>query len=247
MYKPYWLYQLVSLGYRQIIRTLPVRFWKAIRVEETSEPLVLVHSTERITTGVIHKKYQASYVVRAEVARRLEIAAQVLPHDMKLVLIEGYRSIKNQQSLWDEKVAHLRAMHPKLSDREIQTTLVQVIARPSELSNHNCGGAVDVTLMYRDGTLVDMGSEYPAGDSTNSLTQELSRETASCYPMFSQKITQSQKQNRAVLRSAMEHAGFVWYPGEWWHYCYNDRMWAVYSNKSSCGYGPINRITTQIH
>lgn len=247
MYKPYWLYRLVSLGYRQIIRTLPVRFWKTIRVEETNEPLVLVHSTERITTGVIHKKYQASYIVRAEVARRLEIASRVLPNDMKLVLIEGYRSIRNQQNSWDEKVAHVRGMYPELSDREIETALVQVIARPSELSNHNCGGAVDVALMYRDGTLVDMGSEYPAGDGANSLTQELSWEVVSRHPMLSKKITQSQKHNRAVLRSAMEYAGFVWYPGEWWHYCYNDRMWAVCSNKSSCGYGPINRITTQIH
>lgn len=37
----------------------------------------------------------------------------------------------------------------------------------------------------------------------------------------------------------MKKEDFVWYPGEWWHYCFGDRMWAVYSNQIECFYGPI--------
>ena len=60
--------------------------------------------------------------------------------------------------------------------------------------------------------------------------------------MFSEDINEDQKQNRKILREAMERAGFVWYPGEWWHYCYGDRMWAVYTNRQECFYGPIQEI-----
>ncbi len=165
---------------------------------------------------------------------------------MKLVLIEGYRSIKDQQQSWDEKVNYVRSQHPDLSLVEIEQQVVWVIARPSEYSNHNCGGAVDVTLVYENGDLVDMGTPYPSGGANNQLDKELSRETCERYPMFSPHITQKQQDNRKILRTAMECAGFVWYPGEWWHYCYNDRMWAVYSGNRECGYGPVNRIITQI-
>lgn len=246
MNKPYWLYRLISYRYRQIVRTLPARFWKRVQIVENNEPLVLVRPTERIITNHIHKQYRASYLVRVEVAHRLHIAADSLPKAMKLVLIEGYRSMEDQERSWNEKVSYVCKQYPNLTPAEVEQKVVQVIARPSELSNHNCGGAVDVALAYQDGTLVDMGTLYPSGDAARELSKELSQETLDRYPMFSSCITVDQKRNRKILRAAMEHAGFVWYPGEWWHYCYNDRMWALCLGNRVCGYGPVNRITTQM-
>ncbi len=46
-----------------------------------------------------------------------------------------------------------------------------------------------------------------------------------------------QKQNRAILKNAMEKAGFKNYPHEWWHFCYGDRMWSAYSKQKECFYG----------
>jgi D-alanyl-D-alanine dipeptidase len=40
----------------------------------------------------------------------------------------------------------------------------------------------------------------------------------------------------------MEAEDFVWYPGEWWHYCYGDRMWAVYSGRTECMYGSLEEL-----
>jgi D-alanyl-D-alanine dipeptidase len=99
------------------------------------------------------------------------------------------------------------------------------------LANHNCGGAVDVQLVYMDsGECVDMGTPPKYGHGY-ALTQ-----------MLSDKITEAQKNNRTILREAMAKAGFVWYPGEWWHYCYGDRMWAVYSGRQESFYGPVQDI-----
>jgi D-alanyl-D-alanine dipeptidase len=47
--------------------------------------------------------------------------------------------------------------------------------------------------------------------------------------------------NRNILQKAMIKAGFKNYPSEWWHFCFEDKMWAAYSRKSKCFYGYIDR------
>jgi D-alanyl-D-alanine dipeptidase len=57
------------------------------------------------------------------------------------------------------------------------------------------------------------------------------------FPMFAKGLTEEQIANRKILRTAMEKAGFTYYPGEWWHYCYGDQMWAAYMRKKYAVYG----------
>lgn len=105
----------------------------------------------------------------------------------------------------------------------------QVVARPEGISNHVCGGAIDVCLVDEQGVMLDFGTDYAAaGEAGRRMC-----------PMFAPGLTPEQIRNRKMLRRAMESAGFVWYPGEWWHYCYGDRMWAVYSGRTECCYGPV--------
>jgi D-alanyl-D-alanine dipeptidase len=156
-------------------------------------------------------------------------ASEKLPSEYKLAIVEGVRSIEKQQEHWNKKFEHFSSEHPEWSVEEIEYQTVLVVARPAPLANHNCGGAVDVALVYNN-ELVDMGSR-PQAFAEKKLVE-----------MFSELITDEQKHNRSILREAMESVGFVWYPGEWWHYCYGDRMWAVYTNRKECIYGPIQDI-----
>ena len=43
----------------------------------------------------------------------------------------------------------------------------------------------------------------------------------------SAKITDAQRKNRMRLKDCMEGAGFMNYNKEWWHYSYQDRLWAA--------------------
>ena len=75
----------------------------------------------------------------------------------------------------------------------------------AEVSYHNSGQAVDLTLVERvSGQELDMGAPYetftPAAHTANA-TGEAAR-------------------NRAVLVEAMEAEGFSNYEGEWWHFNY---------------------------
>ena len=75
-------------------------------------------------------------------------------------------------------------------------------------SSHTRGSTVDLTIIRKDGTAVDMGGTF-------DLFSEISHPD---YP----KITEAQKQNRQILRGAMLKAGFKGIDSEWWHFTYKD-------------------------
>lgn len=215
----------------QINKVLPRSAWENIVIQEINEPLVQLKETAKLKLGGIHKEYKPLFLVRKSIADKLYNVAESLPSGIVLVVIEGYRTMEHQQQSWDRNFQRVKNDNPHWNDEEIDKTIRLVIARPHPLANHHCGGAIDVTLAYENGELLDMGSPYPS--------EAYGTDIRNLFPMFSPLITEVQEENRKLLRTYMEQEDFVWYPGEWWHYCYGDRMWAVYSEKSVCFYGPI--------
>ncbi len=219
---------------QRFTKTLPRSAWQNVVIKENNEPLILVSETDKLKIGIVDKKYEPYFYVRKTIAEKLYLVSGSLPDGIYLVLIEGYRTLEAQQQSWDAKFNLLKKENPNWSDEEINQSVGLVVAKPLPLANHHCGGAVDVTLMHSDGTLLDMGTPYPS--------RAMSADYYKKFQMLSEDINDDQKENRKILRDAMESVGFVWYPGEWWHYCWGDRMWAVYSDKTECFYGPIDLI-----
>lgn len=75
-------------------------------------------------------------------------------------------------------------------------------------SSHTRGSTVDLTLIKKDGSFVDMGGAF-------DLFSEIS------HPDY-KKITRKQKKNREILRNAMFKAGFDGIDSEWWHFTLKD-------------------------
>ena len=73
-----------------------------------------------------------------------------------------------------------------------------------EKSGHTRGSTVDLTLIKKDGTFVDMGGTF-------DLFSEIS------HPDY-RKLTREQKRNRKILHNAMIKAGFNGIDSEWWHF-----------------------------
>jgi D-alanyl-D-alanine dipeptidase len=71
-------------------------------------------------------------------------------------------------------------------------------------SGHTRGSTVDLTIIKKDGSFVDMGGTF-------DLFSEIS------HPDY-KKLTRKQKHNREILRKAMYKAGFVGIDSEWWHF-----------------------------
>ncbi len=73
-----------------------------------------------------------------------------------------------------------------------------------EKSGHTRGSTVDLTLIKKDGSFVDMGGTF-------DLFSEIS------HPDY-KKLTRTQKNNRKILHNAMIKAGFNGIDSEWWHF-----------------------------
>ena len=71
-------------------------------------------------------------------------------------------------------------------------------------SGHTRGSTVDLTIIKKDGSPVDMGGTF-------ELFSEISHYK---YP----NITPEQKKTREILRNAMVKAGFRGIYSEWWHF-----------------------------
>jgi len=71
-------------------------------------------------------------------------------------------------------------------------------------SGHTRGSTVDLTLIKKDGSFVDMGGTF-------DLFSEIS------HPDY-KKLTRKQKKNRKILHDAMIKAGFDGIDSEWWHF-----------------------------
>lgn len=77
-----------------------------------------------------------------------------------------------------------------------------------EKSGHTRGSTVDLTIIKKDGSFVDMGGTF-------DLFSEIS------HPDY-QDLTDEQKNNRKILRDAMVKAGFNPLDSEWWHFTLKD-------------------------
>jgi D-alanyl-D-alanine dipeptidase len=79
------------------------------------------------------------------------------------------------------------------------------VADPRTGSNHNRGAAVDLSLADAAGAEVEMPTPY---DSFEPRAHANARKGVSA----------AARRHRAILREAMERAGFTVNPKEWWHY-----------------------------
>jgi D-alanyl-D-alanine dipeptidase len=218
---------------QKIIHVLPRSVWGNITIKESNEPLVELQETARLRFATGLKHYTPTFFIREGVAEKLYRVAESLPKEFTLLVIECFRSTESQQQEWDRVFAEIKR-ETKLPDDEVEKRVRLLVAKPLPLANHHCGGAVDLTLCYADGTPVDMGTPYISQIKDMSLRDKI--------PMLSNGITDEAQYFRNVLRKHMEAEDFVWYPGEWWHYCYGDRMWAVYSGKIECFYGSVEEL-----
>ncbi len=85
------------------------------------------------------------------------------------------------------------------------------VANPNKTGLHNYGTAVDVSITNDLGVPLDMGTpfDYFGEEAQPAKEEQMLKEG---------KLTQQQLNNRKILRSVMNRAGFLTYRREWWHF-----------------------------
>lgn len=116
----------------------------------------------------------------------LKAQANFKQYGYQIKLFDCYRPHSVQQKMWQ--------IMPNAT----------YVADPSKGSVHNRGGAVDLTLVDKNGNELNMGTAFDFfGEASAHAYENLSDEV---------------KKNRKLLKSIMERAGFQSIKSEWWHY-----------------------------
>lgn len=145
---------------------------------------------------------------RAYLTKEALAALQVAADDLRkqgyrLLIWDSYRPQKAVDHFvrWinDENDAGDKSFYPEIEKSKLLAGRY-IMAK----SGHTRGSTVDLTLIKKDGSFVDMGGTF-------DLFSEIS------HPDY-EGVSEEQKANRKILHDAMIKAGFRGLDSEWWHF-----------------------------
>lgn len=116
----------------------------------------------------------------------------------KIKIFDCYRPLSIQKRMWDI------VPNP------------EYVANPAKGSIHNRGGAVDITLVDKNGNELDFGTAF----------DHFGVEAGHNYKKLPKKI----RNNRKMLKKIMVQNGFREYKSEWWHYDFTGALGNKVSN-----------------
>lgn len=212
------------------IQSLTIAQLQAIRYKDNRETLV---DLAKVCPEILceHRRKDSgvnSVLVRQSVAEKLrKVQKKLSAKDSKfqLLVVEGYRTPSYQESYYLKQLLLQHGKNPKLKFEKLLEQTHQFVALPS-VAGHPTGGAIDLTIAS-EGKEIDMGGRI-ADFSNEDLLPTHSRLTSS-----------AQAEHRLLLHDLMKEEGFAPFYGEWWHFSYGDREWAVFYGLPDAIYSPI--------
>ena len=176
--------------------------------------------------------------LRQSVAEKLaRVNARALQAGLELFLFDAWRPKAVQAYFHDVWMPReLQRRNPALKGTALTEEVERYWAAPSEHADspapHATAAAVDLTLRWKDGDPLWMGSLF---DDVTELAhrdrfEQLDAENFS----FSD---QEARANRRLLHWLMTEEGFAGHPDEWWHFSWGDQMWAALTGAPAAHYG----------
>lgn len=177
-------YQLVD------IQTLSNRFFVELNYSDTAN---FLHSD---IYGNLNRCY-----LHKETAAKLLVADSILQAEFPnyhFLLYDGARPHYVQQLMYDLY-------------RKMPVAQGLYLSHPNNNSLHNYGAAVDLTICDKNGTPIDMGTEFDHFGYESHIADEWGLKNSG-------KITEEAFTNRKLLRRIMLQAKFTPITFEWWHF-----------------------------
>jgi D-alanyl-D-alanine dipeptidase len=194
--------------------------------------------------------------LRQGVLSRL-LAAQVLLQrqhpDWRLAIFDAWRPLNVQAFMVEHTIADL-CRERGLDPRQPSPARQQVVADvgrfwappnpdPTAPPPHSTGAAVDLSLAQQSSqgsfALLEMGSPIDAIGAV-SEPDHFGEQARQCPDPQRRSTYLLWHGHRQILREAMEGAGFVQHPNEWWHFSWGDQLWAWRSGAPEACYGRVD-------
>lgn len=157
------------------------------------------------------------------------------PSGLELFLFDAWRPKAVQAYFHDVWMpAELKARKPGLSDDELLREVENYWAAPTTDEHspapHATGAATDLTLRWKDGEQLWMGSLFD--DVTRIAHRDhFERDLEMCFS------DEEARANRRLLHWVMAEEGFAGHPDEWWHFSFGDQLWAKLEGHPVALYG----------
>lgn len=197
----------------------------AVEIRDNGEPLVdFLAACPELRLSPSHPVFEFPrvHLVRASVAQMLCEAAHKLRSiepTYTLQIVEGYRPLAVQQAMYAHALQMMTQLYPDATPEQLRAQAGRFSA-PYDAPTpppHITGGAVDLEIVDESGERLDFCSPYELTDP-----QQASHNA--------QGLSETAKQNRALLLNILESTGLTPYVDEWWHWSYGDNGWALRVN-----------------
>ena len=176
--------------------------------------------------------------LRQGVAEKLgRVNARAGEVGLELFLFDAWRPREVQAYFHDVWMpAELQRRDPSLTGQALVDEVERYWAAPSESAEspapHATGAAVDLTLRWKGGEQLWMGSLFD--DVTALANRDRFEHLDANNFSFSD---QEARANRRLLHWLMTEEGFAGHPDEWWHFSWGDQMWAALIGEPTAHYG----------
>jgi len=177
-------------------------------------------------------------LLRVGVAEKLsKVNARLAQAGLELFLFDAWRPRAVQAYFHDVWMPReLQRRQPGLTGAALTEEVERYWSAPSSDENspapHATGAAVDLTLRWKDGEALWMGSLFD--DVTAMANRDRFENLDPDNFSFSD---QEACANRRLLHWLMTEEGFAGHPDEWWHFSWGDQMWAALTGAPHAFYG----------
>lgn len=156
---------------------------------------------------------------------------------LELFLFDAWRPREVQAYFHDVWMPReLQRRDPLLTGAALIEEVERYWAAPSDSESspapHATGGAVDLSLRWKSGDLLWMGSLFD--DVTALAHRDRFENLEAANFSFSDQEAQA---NRRLLHWLMVEEDFAPHPDEWWHFSWGDQMWAALTGAPAAHYG----------
>jgi len=163
-----------------------------VKLDDTIKLDVRYATKNNFVGREIYKEARA-FLQRPAADALVRIHRDLKKRNLGLVIFDGYRPLSATKLFWEVTPASKK----------------KFVANPKSGSRHNRGCAVDLGLFDLQ---TKENLEMPTG--YDDFTDRAAIDYAGG--------TEKQRENRAILRRAMESDGYRVYQAEWWHYDFQD-------------------------
>ncbi len=176
------------------------------------------------------------FLRRSVAAKLAAINLRLKPLGLELWLFDAWRPQAIQRFFHDVWFPDwLRARNPHLEGEGLVEEVEKYWAAPTagatSPSPHATGGAVDLTIVFRETRhALYMGGVF---DELTGLAWTDHYEHADPQSMSDEEA----RANRRLLYWLMTDEGFASNPTEWWHYSWGDQLWARLYGQPAAHYG----------